>query len=412
MNKISLSFLSILKYGIQGLPAEGFEDLTAGDWNSLFELAMSHKVLPLFADAVYPLPGAQEKLRQTRPFLRQQLLVQTLKTAEFLRLYQALEEAGIRPLVVKGIVCRSLYPKPDLRVSSDEDLLVPPEQFDAARRVLEDFGLEWVSTDSDANELPYRQKGGSLYIELHRCLFPQREEAYGDWNQLFTGAFDRAVAENIQGVSIRTLDPTDHLFFLISHAMKHFLHSGFGIRQVCDLVLFANAYGEQLDWDRVTALCEQIHGLKFAAALFRIGGKYLTFDPDRARYPESWRAIGVDVEPLLEDLLSGGVYGTADLSRQHSSNITLEAASGKTGKEKGVSLRGSLFPPAKKLENAYPYLKKHPWLLPAAWGQRMVKYALETGSGGGSSALDAVKIGRRRVELLRQYGIIDAENDG
>ena len=47
----------------------------------------------------------------------QQVMIQTMKTSEFLQLYRFLAEAGIRPLVVKGIVCRELYPNPDYRAS-------------------------------------------------------------------------------------------------------------------------------------------------------------------------------------------------------------------------------------------------------------------------------------------------------
>lgn len=35
------------------------------------------------------------------------------------------------------------------------------------------------------------------------------------------------------------MNASDHLFYLICHALKHFYHSGFGIRQVCDILLFA-----------------------------------------------------------------------------------------------------------------------------------------------------------------------------
>lgn len=69
---------------------------------------------------------------------------------------------------------------------------------------------------------------------------------------------------------------------MICHAFKHFLHSGFGIRQVCDIVLFANAYGRE------------------------IGQKYLTFDPSLAGYPQEWQEIQVDEQLMLDDLLDAG----------------------------------------------------------------------------------------------------------
>lgn len=405
------SFLSILRVSLSGGQAQRFDSLTPEDWKSHFALAASHKILPLFAEGVYRVPGAQPELARHRSLIMQQVMIQTLKTDEFLSLYRAMGEAGIRPLVVKGIICRTLYPKPDLRISADEDLLVPPEQFDDACRVLEQQGLVCVSADTDAYELGYRKPDGTLYIELHRSLFGIADDVFGDWNRFFTDCFDRAATETIQHTPILTLEPTDHLFYLICHAMKHFLHSGFGIRQICDLSLFANAHGASLDWSRITAQCSQIRALDFTAAMFRIGEKYLTFDPEKAQYPSALGSRVVDELPMLEDLLSGGIYGSASMSRVHSSNITLEAASaGKAGQDAAPSLRTSLFPDAKKLETGYPYLKKHPWMLPAAWGQRLVKYGLELSRTGDSSALEAVKIGARRVELLRQYGIIGTES--
>lgn len=63
------------------------------------------------------------------------------------------------------------------------------------------------------------------------------------------------------------------------------MHSGFGIRQVCDIVLYANAYGAQIEWDKLVVQCQHIHAEIFAAALFRIGQKYLTLDCKTACLP-------------------------------------------------------------------------------------------------------------------------------
>ena len=38
-------------------------------------------------------------------------------------LFDKMRQNGLTPLIVKGIVCRDLYPNPDLRTSNDEDLI-------------------------------------------------------------------------------------------------------------------------------------------------------------------------------------------------------------------------------------------------------------------------------------------------
>lgn len=256
-------------------------------------------------------------------------------------------------------------------------------------------------------EVPYGKKGSLIYIELHKSLFPPESEAYGDLNRFFANVHEDAIDIRIDGTDIRTMGYTDHLFYLICHSFKHFLHSGFGIRQVCDIILFANEYGDAIDWEKILRQCREIHADLFAAALFAIGEKYLTFDPEKAHYPKAWREISVDETDMLMDLLDSGIYGNANMSRKHSSNMTLDAvAADKNGKKAGNTVLKSLFPSAKKLEGRYPYLKKHPILLPIAWTDRILKYRKETVAGGDNAAADSVKIGNQRIELMKEYGII------
>ena len=218
-----------------------------------------------------------------------------------------------------------------------------------------------------AFELPYRKEGSPLYIELHKQLFAPGSEAYGHMNRFFERVHERAVTMDIQGHRVYTMDPTDHLFYLLCHALKHFLHSGFGIRQVCDISLFANAYGDRVDWLEILENCKAIRAEKFAAAVFRIGSNHLVFDPEKAACPSVWAEIEVDELPMLTDLLSGGLYGDSSMSRKHSSSITLDAvAAQKTGGKTKNAWISSVFPSAAKLEGRYSYLKKHPHLLPVA----------------------------------------------
>lgn len=403
-------FLNILKAALSGETlAEA--DASVEVWTEVLRLARQHSVLPMVHETVYRIPalrdGTVPAFTEAKRFVYQQILLQTVKTEEYLRLDAKLRDAGVRHLVVKGLVCRQLYPKPDQRFSSDEDVLIDPARFDACHAVLGEFGLQTEIPESergDAYEIPYRKPGSPLYIELHKQLFPPESDAYGDWNRFFDGVFDRAVTDG----EVPTMGHTDHLFYLICHAFKHFLHSGFGIRQVCDIVMYANAYGSSVDWRQIFDHCGAIHARLFTAALLQIGRKYLTFDPQKAGFPDYWQALAVDEGPMLEDLLSGGIYGGATMSRRHSSNMTLDAvAADKQGKKQGAAVLGSLFPPARKLEGRYPYLKRHPWLLPAAWVSRIVKYGAQSRGPDSSGALEAVKIGSQRIELLRRYGVIE-----
>ena len=414
MDRTNTVFLKLLKNALLAEPESVEEEISLDQWKQILDLAQAHKVLPMIYQAAFKTPALRENLgaldNSVKRQVMGQVMMQTIRSSEFLALYQKLLDAGVRALVVKGIVCRNLYAEPDNRPSGDEDLLIRPEEFQVCHRVFTEFGLQAQTGEADfsaSHEVSYRKAGSPLHIELHKALFPPESEAYGDWNRFFKDAQIRAVAENIQGITLYTLGYTDHLFYLLCHAFKHFLHSGFGIRQVCDIVMYANAYGRSIDWEQILKNCRQIRGELFAAAVFRIGQKYLVFDPEQAAYPRQWQDIPVDEVPMLEDLLQGGLYGDSSMSRKHSSSITLDAvAAQKQGKKAKHGAVVSLFPPASKLTGRYPYLKRRPWLLPAAWCQRMADYLKETHRSQNNSAAQALKIGSERIELMKTYGII------
>ena len=396
------AFLKLLGTALGNESAAPMPELTAQQWSELCSLAGAHKVLPLVFEPAYPLisradPALAAAMKQQ---VRRLVIGQTLRSAEFLELYRALEEAGAPPLVVKGIVCRQLYPHPDHRPSADEDLLIPPEQFELCHRAMEAQGLR-ACGPLDSYEIPYRKPGSALYIELHKALFPPESAAYGDLNGFFPDPFGSAAVQPVSGGSVHTLEPGSHLTYLLFHAFKHFLHSGFGIRQVCDILLFARANAGCIDFDAVAKSCRAIRAEKFAGAVFAIGTRHLGFEP-MGTWPETAEL------PLLEDVLRAGIYGSAERSRQHSSTITLQAVAAR--KQETSDRRGVLaaaFPASKDLEDRYPWVKKQPYLVPIAWADRMTGYLRETLRRPDSSLADTLKLGAERKKLLRQYDILD-----
>lgn len=115
--------------------------------------------------------------------------------------------------------------------------------------------------------------------------------------------------------------------------------------------------------------------------------------------------------PLHEHLLylilhCGGVYGSNDYTRLHSSTVTLNTVKASRVGERS-SILSSIFPKKEYLERRYQYLKKHPYLLPVAWIQRIVNYAMEKRASADNSAAGAIKLAKERIELMKMYDIID-----
>ena len=148
------------------------------------------------------------------------------------------------------------------------------------------------------------------------------------------------------------MPPHEHLLYLVLHAYKHFVRSGIGARQFCGIGLWARAYHSEIDWQRLHEQCESVHAATFAAAAFRIARDDLGIEFDLYA---PW-SDAVDAEPLLHDSLCGGVYGSNDLTRLHSSTVTLNAVKANRTGEKSGALR-KVFPKHEYLERRYPYLK-------------------------------------------------------
>ena len=391
-------FLHIAKAAVSGgdFPAESV------DWPAVFALAGQQKLLPILFETVCKMPAAEENVALfavTKQQVIGQVLNQTVRSAEFSDVYHKLRSAGLHPIVVKGQLCSRLYPLKDHRISADDDLLIPDGEFMACHEQLLANGL---TTDAPADELasadevPYTKDGSPLYIELHRHLFDSAEDAHDELNHFFT---DINPAE-MEG--FLAMLPHEHLLYLLLHAYKHFIRSGIGLRQFCDIGLWARAYHREIDWQRLHEQCESVHAATFAAAAFRIARDDLGIEFD---LPAPW-SDAVDAEPLLHDTLCGGVYGSNDLTRLHSSTVTLNAVKASRTGEKSSVLR-TVFPKREYLERRYPYLKKRPYLLPVAWVQRLAHYASEKQSGAGNSASGSIKLAKERIELMKRYGIMD-----
>ena len=391
-------FLHIAKVAISGgdLPIE------IVDWPAIFTLANQQKLLPILFEAVRKTPAAEENatlFAVTKQQVIGQVLNQTVRSAEFADLYRKLRTAGLHPVVVKGQLCGRLYPLKDHRISADDDLYIPDAEFMACHEQLLANGLT-TDTPTDelatADEVSYTKKGSPLYIELHRHLFDSAKDAHDELNHFFT---DLTPVE-IDG--FLAMPPHEHLLYLLLHAYKHFVRSGIGARQFCDIGLWARAYHAEIDWQRLHEQCESVHAATFAAAAFRIAGDYLGIEFD---LPAPWDG-SIDAEPLLHDTLCGGVYGSNDYTRLHSSTVTLNAVKASRTGEKS-SVLSTVFPKREYLEHRYPYLKKRPYLLPVAWVQRIAHYASEKQTGMDNSASGSIKLAKERIELMKRYDIMD-----
>ncbi len=398
-------FLALLNDGLHGKNSSEASDLlnrlSDGEFAVIMQLSKLHN-LPLVGERIYKTLGAASRCQGLKQDLMQTIAYQANATQRLLMLLRELENEKVPALVVKGAVCRGLYPIPELRPSTDEDVYVEPEYTQAAEEVLNRLGFSRTD-EGKANDPVHTWSCGTLRVELHSSLLDEGGIPGKIPTDLFGDAFTRREYIVVEGHRIPTLSHQEHFVYLILHYYKHFLSGGIGVRQICDICLYAQRYEQEINWGQVWKSLEEM-GLEVLVWNLRdIGIRYL--DMEDTLMPEGPTHLMADSLDLLADTLEAGVFGSSTIERKHSSSMTIRAA--KTGKKNAGGVGAALFPTAKSLKGRYPYLEKHTWLLPVAWCSRAFGY-LKEGKNVTRRASQAADIGQQRLELLEKYGILDA----
>lgn len=365
------------------------------DYQKLFDLANQHQISALIYNQIYNFDDFPEEIKQR--WKRDALKInafQTRKTMKILQVYRQFLKQGLKVLVVKGLVCRSLYPQPDNRQSNDEDLYVQKEEYEAVKDILLKNNFTVISESNDVTTFIDPSSGSS--IELHTALFSLESKAYGNYQRYFDQAFDECIVHRIDGVEVYSLEYTQHLLFLILHFVKHFFHGGVGIRQVVDIVMYSEAYGDKVDWDRLYDILKELNIYVLIVNLFAMAHDQLEFDYTKIQIPKGIDKS--DYQDLFDDIMDAGIFGQSSSERIHSATITLNTISeGKT------SVLKSVFPSLKEMQGKYKYLNKYPVLLPFAYLSRIANYKKNNSS---KNSQRTIEVGKQRIELLKKYRVI------
>lgn len=354
-----------------------------------FDMARIHFVLPMVYEAMGDCLEPSGAAAAAKRISTNAVVNQAMKTKSFLELYDVFNQHGIKALVIKGLICRNIYPKIDYRASNDEDIFIMPKDFSNARKILSDRGFVQADSTIAPNQLEcayYKPPG--FVVELHRNLFDSDSPDFKNTNDIFSASFDNAIQVEIMGVKVWTMNYTDHMLYLIMHSLKHFMGSGAGIRQICDINLYATTYADKIDWQKVFTVLKSHRADVFAMNAFEIGRVHLGYDIQCLKKYFDEYAADIHCEELVEDILSSGISGGSD---------------GASGHSRKNSDNHWVFPRPSALRKQYPYAQKRPFLLPVAWAQNLGKHISAKSSNDHGS--DDHTASRR--ELMKKYKIID-----
>lgn len=151
-----------------------------------------------------------------------------------------LREADIPVALLKGTATSAYYPVPELRKSSDVDLyLLKESDLPKARALFLAHGMTVKEEQHSLHHLVMQTAEG-IVVELHTLIAePFDNAAINAYLEKCREVFAAHTEEKeIMGVTLPVLTGACHAYELLLHMLQHFLRAGFGLKLLCDWVVF------------------------------------------------------------------------------------------------------------------------------------------------------------------------------
>lgn len=343
MNTMQRGIITLLKSAVTEtsleLPAEF-------DLQAAYPLLKRHHMATLVYDGAVrcgidsSLPVMQ-KLFQSYVKL---MLVSERQMAAVKRVCSAFDAASIDYMPLKGCVMKEKYPKPELRVMGDADILIRLEQYETIVPLMEELGFS-AKMESD-HELVW--VSNDLFLELHKRLMPSYNR---DFHRYFGDSWSLA---KVRDGSRYSMTVEDGWIYLFTHFAKHFRDGGIGCRHMVDLWVYLRSV-QKMDEEYVH--CE----------LSKFG--LLTFHQHIRELLLVWFEDGKETtmsDFLTDALFNSGSFGTQDY-RLLSWAVRDKKYSALGKNSRLMYLWQTAFPSVLLLKDKYTILRRAPWLLPVVW---------------------------------------------
>lgn len=343
MTTAQLSTIALMKSAVTGqaqpLP-EGFS------LEEVVEQTASHHISSMIYEGA-TLCGIRPTEPAMQTLFRQYckaLQISERQMQDLKRVFAVFEENGIDYMPLKGCKLKYLYPKPELRIMGDADVLIREEQREKIAPLMESLGFQ--EKNETNHEWIWTSEG--VFLELHKRLIPSYTK---DFYAYFGEGWQ--LAKKDSGTRY-TMSAEDELIFLFTHFAKHYRDGGIGCRYVVDLWLyFRNNPG--LDEAYIQSQLEILNLAEFYGNIRQLIAAWF----DGAEMDDK-------IDFISEFIFASGSWGAINsrvLSR------TVRDGKGPVLKHSGklTYLFKLAFPGVLTLRKKYPVLKKCPWMLPLVW---------------------------------------------
>ena len=263
-------------------------------------------------------------------------------------------ENNIDYIRLKGIGMKKLYPRNEMRIMGDADILIRESQMDIIEKLMKGMGYKHlVTTDHEWTWIK-----DIFRIELHKRLMPTYNK---DFYSYFGDGWDFVHKKSDNSCEYQ-MSIENEFIYIFTHFAKHYRYAGIGIKYVVDIYLFMETY------------CDL--NIDYVNQAFRKLGIY-GFFVNICKMLDVWFG-GAECDEITEFLTNrifrNGAYGTRQVSKKSEALVLSKGTDVKGARRK--KMINLIFPTYKNMCPAYPWLKGKAWLLPVAWVYRIIKVLL------------------------------------
>ncbi len=358
------------------------------DWDTLIKMARSHAVTsllyPLWEKEECPKQYQQDMVAQCRQVVRQSyhLLFFTKYVVDLL------ETHHIPCVVLKGAATSVYYPVLELRKSGDVDILIPiREDVEKAEKLLIEQGFTLSELQNAHHQRVWYDKN-RIELELHIMLAePFDDKTVNQYLQSFLKKCIPLIErKEIIGVELPVFSEGVHAFHLLLHMLQHFLRAGFGVKLLCDWVVFWNDEKTDEQIQEYQQLICDIGLEDFSDMITYVCMYYLGLQEQNARRITFGEFMQEDVQEFMKDILAAEEFGHSDVNRM----VIL----------RGTKWRDYVREFHHQMHLNYPKAGRCPVLWPALWVATLVRFLHNNKKVRSTSGFAILREARRRSKRM------------
>ena len=287
-----------------------------------------------------------------------------------------LEQNGIWYMPLKGLVVRDFYPSSDLREMNDNDILVDNDgRADIKKFMLSNgyilkasdrFKRDFEGTKEELDEI-LRGKDSEMfeeymknenadeyvkepfyYFEMHKFLMEENTNPVQ--SEYYNNIKDRLVKDEDNKYGYH-FTPEDNYIYIVSHAYKHFIKNGIGVRFLMDVYVCLKH--NKLDFDYILKVSDEFGMKSFEADARDLALK--VFDPGEEISEEK---LSEAQRKMYDSILGADTFGNLE-TRWKNQMYELDAEGQSSKSQKVKYIKSRVIPDERWFRMYHPFVHKH-----------------------------------------------------